>query len=226
MFAGDNKGKLPISQVGGSTNRAHPHGTYGNTYQNSFYDMWWGNAEGTTTKRKRKGKYLDNHMVLYCPGLQRQDVGQLWWYWDGSAYPARNFDRLFCIEDAGRPNNASSGGCRAPIGYTLMLGSWEDNECPKRAATDYKPLSTSSKPVCWLATDLYSTNGDHKFDWWSHRPGDENNLKYNVIHVDGHADTHKASRFVGWSDSNVGGGWQYSPWSSSHYSYYDTDDDR
>jgi hypothetical protein len=74
-------------------------------------------------------------------------------------------------------------------------------------------------------TDLYRV-GNNRFSWWSHRPGTGDYLKHNVLHIDGHTDTHKAYRYNGFNNNEAAGDWKRGTWSKSPYAYYDTDDDR
>jgi hypothetical protein len=67
------------------------------------------------------------------------------------------------------------------------------------------------------------------FRWWPHFPNqaDSDALIYNVFHMDGHTDTHLASRFDGWNNSKVQAFWRWTNTTTTKaYDHLDTDNDR
>jgi prepilin-type N-terminal cleavage/methylation domain-containing protein len=200
----------------------------------NFLHSWWGLLwpleptlglnEASVLYTRKKGKYFDNHLAVFCPIAIREQSRML------GVPDGYDYDKMFAQEGSGKRWGGNPG--HIPLGYSMMLAAFDDEDgspprVSKRAKSSYRPLSASADPMCWMMTDLYEATGG-VFSWWPHlryRSSPEN-LVYNVVHLDGHACTHQAVYCVGWV--SAGNYWirSLSPPADIPYAYMDTDGDR
>ncbi len=161
--------------------------------------------------------------MFYCPGalkhgtsiagdeqtwgvLKRDDPDYLF-YCEGSYYRDFRFNHL---------------------GYWPFCGGLTNGTLPARPKARYRPLSVSTDPMCWLVTDKHYRNSTTRRPdprTAPHRVGAVNYLTipYNVVHLDGHADTHQFD-----PSQQL---WQQLKWARNWpgdwpYPHFDTDEDR
>jgi prepilin-type N-terminal cleavage/methylation domain-containing protein len=222
----DNKGQLPYAP--GSDNFPSRACKWGNTrwvdaysQMREYLDIIWGlytPGIGQTYTKIPPGKYLSDYRVFYCPGWTyhlNPQPGQYVYDHTSLRHVPDRLDKAFYLQGSGPgPGNFHS----QRIGYEIfasghprpdqLSGDEQGYECPKRLLARKRPLRAGSYPLCWIASDMASSKC-HKVP--ENVPGFT--FPYNVIHLDGHADTHQVDPFNGMSGGTVrmpGGDWQKS----------------
>ncbi len=189
IYANDNDGVFPYVQYSpsGTLDAAPQWGAFpwGGGGEDpwliaQYVDQLWG-VESVWGPypwvKKPPGKYLDSGGVFYCPG----------WVTRTSPNPSNS---LKYLPDVNRCFSGSSSQLK--IGYVVFSAGRPSGgkDVPKRVKSRFSRLSFSSDVSCWLVADfpLYKC---HKF------AVNVQNLTfpYNVVHLDGHADTHQVDRF-------------------------------
>jgi prepilin-type N-terminal cleavage/methylation domain-containing protein len=187
VYTVDNKGSFPLvlHDPGGS----HPHVRWGGHRQHKYpkrvyIDQIWGTYSWAYHPNYPPGKYLADYRVFYCPGALRHRT-----YSGGEAY--RTEEQLFKPGGDHRQN---------VLGYLPFFGGsdQETPPAPLRLVAKRAPLKGSSNGMCWLfcaRLDKVKPFWDPCFrtDLAPHYVGKRNifSIPYNVVHLDGHADTHQ-----------------------------------
>jgi prepilin-type N-terminal cleavage/methylation domain-containing protein len=213
VFASDNKGHHPFNTVDPQRHEGTHFGSLRLSADSQgrgrrkYADQVWGlSAANSDRTRKPPGKYLSDYGVFFCPAWIRR----LRTTWSGYTnwtlrYAPDRLDRAFAVDGTLSGNNRMHYW---RIGYNIFAGGdttatkapYDRYEVPYRVHAKFRRLSASSLPTCWIAADYGRTPflphhiGNHRkgFSW-----------PYNVVHVDGHADTHQVDPFRAGTSSSI-----------------------
>jgi hypothetical protein len=212
IYSNDNKGDLPFNTI--SANR-HKGSHIGSIRRwDSQWNKWhyvnqiWGISPNHNSKtRNPPGKYLSDPGVFYCPAWVLH-LRSGWYTYDATSlhYAPHNLHKAFMIEEAW-PGYANFGSWQP--GYNIFASGYtgadrkppyDQYEVPYRIHAGFKRLSVSSPPRCWVVADFGQT------PFLPHHVGEYTKgltWPYNVVHMDGHADTHQIDPFRAGTSSTV-----------------------
>ncbi len=206
LYSGDNDGRYPVSDKDsgdGDVTRGCLWGltTAGNkciwpllwstkSPDTNVANCPWGGGGVYTDYDPRKGLYLSDFMVGFCPSFNYLRG------FNAYGFPGHNWTCLFARH--GR------------FGYNAFLGVEEDDDpaspaymrASARPATRYGPVTASCPPQVWLFTDMWRTGGSgsywfaynlphdrwRRIDKYQHQGGIA--WEFYVVHLDGHVDAH------------------------------------
>jgi prepilin-type N-terminal cleavage/methylation domain-containing protein len=213
VFASDNKGHHPFTAVDPQRHEGTHFGSLRLSAdgqgrgRRAYADQVWGLSPTNSDRTRRPpGKYLSDCGVFFCPAWIRR-LRTTWYGYTAYSlrYAPGRLDKAFVID------GTLSGNHRMHywrIGYNIFAGGdttatkapYNKYEVPYRVHAKFRRLSSSSLPTCWIAADYGRTpflphhigNYQAGFSW-----------PYNVVHVDGHADTHQVDPFRAGTSSTI-----------------------
>jgi hypothetical protein len=178
--------------------------------------VWGMSPTNTNRTRRPPGKYFTDPGVFFCPAwihhLRSSWAPYNGWSWK---FAPDDLHRAFMIEDAGDSGsihyirwgyNVFPGGCN-----TANKAPYDKYEVPYRIHANFRRLSISSNPKCWVTADYGAYDKNDLTMPLPHHIGTfvkHFTWPYNVVHMDGHADTHQIDPFRGGTAS---GGWNVFP---------------
>jgi prepilin-type N-terminal cleavage/methylation domain-containing protein len=215
VFASDHKGVHPFNVEDPNRHEGTHFGSLRLSADSQgrgrrkYADQVWGLSSANDTKwtRKPPGKYLSDPGVFYCPAWIRR-LAPSWgynYYSYSTRFAAENLHKAFLIEPVswkGQQLHYLWFGYNifASGDNTATKAPYNKYEVPYRIHARFRRLSGSSLPTCWIAADYGRT------PFLPHHIGEYMaglSWPYNVVHVDGHADTHQVDPFRAGTSSSI-----------------------
>jgi len=215
VYSNDNRGDLPFTLKDQNRNSGTHIGSLRLSAdgqgrgRRDYADLVWGlSPTNSNCTRKAPGKYFSDPGAFYCPAWVRR-IGPSWGYNYNSystRFAAESCHKAFLVDPTSWKGqqlhylwfgyNIFAGACT-----TATKTPYNGYEVPYRIHAKFRRLSATTPPKCWMAADHGQTSSFLPHHIGNYQAGFS--WPYNVVHIDGHADTHQVDPFRAGTSSTI-----------------------